>query len=1106
MADIMNNNIQDVIRDMNNLNKAMEQIGDTTDRDNQSLVGYTTNIKLMNQQMSNFINTLNTSSGKAKGLKFTGLETQVKNVQKNAQALDKASKAHSNTINNILKVMGGSQSIKAVNTVNTLSAGIQELGTAGLAAVNPVVLLTASIAAMGAAGYKAYQNQLKLNRSLISMGANADELTKATTETANKFIESKNKFKDAGQSLGEVFTPLIDVFAELSNSAASFLKDVTGSVSSKNQSSYSVADSKVRWYTSKLSDYGVSELNSLPAISDIAVRSKQSGFDNSSAANLAIGTYDLAIKKAQEFGLESQDVAKQLADAWLTGSDAAKQYGAVVDDTTLIGYMASQGIDIVNVKITDAMKQYYRYQLLVEETTADNNDEMQKNIRSWKQLGYQIDSNKNKLFSFDEVITMQAMDTTIPIVGTPSVSFDGLTHEPTNPIPPNHVNPHDEDKVNNRDRDSESLDKNTESLDENTKALEENIDAIDDLIEGLQELYDELTNIDLSLVETMSEEELATAQAQGDLEILVNDLNSLVNTFNLFLGLFINGKASVEQFQTAMANLDIIMKLLNIDLTSLISTQSSLNNVVQTSVLQFMQLALAADTSKNSILDFVSALEDKISTLQASQSVNQSEINSLRSIASAARSAAQAYRELASAKASASDDNSISAKVGSGKAKVVSLINKAKGLYADASVGVKNTASNISTFVSNTLSSISNSSIGKTVKNTASNIANSNAGKTVQKTGNTIANTSAGLAKGLGASTLDIITGIGNIAKGSNVSNSGANSLKESILGSIFGFTNEMTGGITEGIDNSISNIKNGTSKVKGIASGMTSGITNWLLGKASLGSISVNNSNGQTSISAGAPDWLEVIDLIDSIRESGDIVGSIGSFLGNSITALPNTARNNYDTFKGRGDSTAKALAKALGTAGVWAFEEELDDIMTAGMYANTAVGRADESDAIAKRRLELALAFQQQGWWDDKIAKAVNGAATIEQLESMYSLFSAERPKYNNNSEMLNYYGLATGGIGVKETTARLFENNKKEAVIPLETQTGIDFMSAALEKSLTQMNSNMNTSIEVKNYIDGPVFLDNEDSMNKLASKIRDEISLINVKQGGLDYGTF
>jgi hypothetical protein len=53
---------------------------------------------------------------------------------------------------------------------------------------------------------------------------------------------------------------------------------------------------------------------------------------------------------------------------------------------------------------------------------------------------------------------------------------------------------------------------------------------------------------------------------------------------------------------------------------------------------------------------------------------------------------------------------------------------------------------------------------------------------------------------------------------------------------------------------------------------------------------------------------------------------------------------------------------------------------------------------------------------------------------------------------------------------------------------------------------MNSNMNTSIEVKNYIDGPVFLDNEDSMNKLASKIRDEISLINVKQGGLDYGTF
>jgi prophage DNA circulation protein len=250
---------------------------------------------------------------------------------------------------------------------------------------------------------------------------------------------------------------------------------------------------------------------------------------------------------------------------------------------------------------------------------------------------------------------MQAMDTTIPTVGTPKVSFDGLTYDPTNPIPPEPVNPHSKD----RDKDTPNIDDITDSIGENTEAIDENTKAIEDLIEGLQELYDELTNIDLSLAETMSEEELATAQAEGDIEILVNDLNSLVNTFNTFLGLFINGRASVEQFQTAMANLDALVKLLNIDLTSLISTQSSLNNVVQTSVLQFMQLALAADTSKNSILDFVSALEDKISTLQASQSANQAEINSLRSIANAARSAAQAYRELAAAKASASDDDSI---------------------------------------------------------------------------------------------------------------------------------------------------------------------------------------------------------------------------------------------------------------------------------------------------------------------------------------------------------------------------------------------------------------------------------------------------------------
>ena len=51
-------------------------------------------------------------------------------------------------------------------------------------------------------------------------------------------------------------------------------------------------------------------------LAEIVGHARQVGFDLASANNLAIGTYEQAIKKAKELGLVANDVARDLANAW----------------------------------------------------------------------------------------------------------------------------------------------------------------------------------------------------------------------------------------------------------------------------------------------------------------------------------------------------------------------------------------------------------------------------------------------------------------------------------------------------------------------------------------------------------------------------------------------------------------------------------------------------------------------------------------------------------------------------------------------------------------------------------------------------------------------
>lgn len=306
------------------------------------------------------------------------------------------------------------QVLAAGKATSGLTKVIAGLGSTAGVVGGVVAGLVVTFGLMEEAGKVAYERNVELNKALMQLGASEDELKTSTSDTAKTAISAKNTWSRIGDDLTESFEPFYKGWVEFSDWFGKGFEKFINLGEKKDPDEFK--DSRVRWYTkNKLEDLeGEPEKNSLPVISSIASSAKQSGFSNSSATNLAINTYDRAMILSKKYGIEASEVAKKLGDAWLKGSDAAKEFGVVVDDQTLDGFMISKNVDIVNTKISDAMKQYYRFQLLQEETSADNSDYMQDNIKKWKQLGMQIEDTKGRLFSFDEVIQLSATDTTIP--------------------------------------------------------------------------------------------------------------------------------------------------------------------------------------------------------------------------------------------------------------------------------------------------------------------------------------------------------------------------------------------------------------------------------------------------------------------------------------------------------------------------------------------------------------------------------------------------------------------------------------------------------------------------------------------------------------------
>lgn len=411
--------------------KTLESITKATTKANKELESYAETYKELNKQLQTLQKSGGIPSVSSKVIKFPTSSTGGSKSPSKSSAKEKQ-------LNDLFKSISGGKGKTAIEALTKLSpkaftglsTELTALTSVGAKAVPVIGAVVTVLSAMYVVGNKAYEQNMQLNRSLMSMGARSSELTKSTSDAANAAIKAKNSWDIAGNNLTQAFEPVYAGFQELLGWLGTAVADVTKGANDKSQ--YTQGNSMARWYTSQMEQNNqVPESVSLPVISQTATQFGASGMDAQSSANAAITTYAAAYKIALDYGVQSQQVAKDLSDAWLNGSDSAVKYGIVVNDNILAGYMASKGVDIVNVKITDATKQAYQYQLIMDEAAAGDSNAMRAQIAQWNILGQKIADASQQLFSYDKVINLQGRDYSTPTIALGSVDTGGPSGTPS---------------------------------------------------------------------------------------------------------------------------------------------------------------------------------------------------------------------------------------------------------------------------------------------------------------------------------------------------------------------------------------------------------------------------------------------------------------------------------------------------------------------------------------------------------------------------------------------------------------------------------------------------------------------------------------------------
>lgn len=329
----------------------------------------------------------------------------VKNREKMQVVLNIASKGKS--LIDLGKVASKGKNISSLSKLGQGADGAGAAGEgAGAIGAGGIAIAAFAVAVMAftSAAYYGQKRTRDFSSAVLKLGGSLNDAQKSSISTSNSIREGKNLLSNYVDELTMKAKGLFDEFAaglgNFIDSLSNWDEYNKENPNKKNEEykQYNVADSKS-------TNLG------------ITARLRESGFNENSIKNLVELTRQIGLGQANKYGdSDQEDTIKKIADAWIDGSNAAAEYGAIVDDNTLAGYMASQGVDIVNTEITDALKQYYRFQLLQTELSNTDTVARQRQIQEWKKLGIMIDSTKQKLFSFDEVIQLSATNYAIPMV------------------------------------------------------------------------------------------------------------------------------------------------------------------------------------------------------------------------------------------------------------------------------------------------------------------------------------------------------------------------------------------------------------------------------------------------------------------------------------------------------------------------------------------------------------------------------------------------------------------------------------------------------------------------------------------------------------------
>ena len=1069
---------------MNDAVKTIDDIRRASDRAEQSLQKLGSRFDEIEEKISHFDEDIKESVKSIKKLdKLENRPGGYRRVVNNRSAND--SNRRAKNISGAIEKAGGltKKGLSAASISNTATSIVKSLGTIAPQALIAVTALNTVVTALDEIGKSAKTAQDRTTQYSKSL----NQLGKQMTEQQKNSLAAAESSKKLNNQMSEIKNNFGSVLGDIKGSIDGFLSDVVESItgiSGETENKVAVA--------------GVQ--------ANIVSDAKQTGLPAELSRQMASDTYSMAEGLAIG-GEQASDVAEKLADAWLNGSDAAKEFGIVLNDTVLTGYLAEKGIDIANTEITDAMKQYYRYLLLEEQVQNANSDYLQANITRWTKLGTTIDKTKGKLFAFDEVINL-----------------DGFSNEMPDSL-------------------GDGLDRLADAKEEELKRTEPLVANIGSMIADIADLAADLTNEVETRVEQM---EMAAQNAQqGLLETSNQTQQSLIETSQQAMLLLedLHSK-STEGIEKATETAQETISETHTDVENSIAETSNtaVEAIEMNSNAALESISTAAEVGVNNITEVSNTASEQITneTTSALERMLNYGNQVLEALKQRHQQLMQESQELTSTVMEEIGEVSNTAEV--------NISNTA----AEANANIQSTTSTafngISAEYSNTANSILSNS--NTANNSIEEVA-SNALMQINSVGSQVA-----------SSLSNAFQLVGGIAQQAEANLRAAQS-QTSISSQTSGVVSQAAQNISQTASNVLTQSSSGVSSSSYKASSSVS------RNKTLPSVISSSNSSGKISNSSSMAllnDGLSGLSTskghaqISNISSSSSIsssISSVGSLTSGNISknkygivGMPSITDiitegadwlNKYTDDSGKVDwygafteglpSMAVNSVKFATVDTIDRFEEEYDRygggalgfIMGLGRAGAAFVGEgigdfAELSDLSYKWGLtgtESLYIRDGLQLLSDMFMGEKNVEELSKQLDDLFTTrYVEEKRPYSGDvsfadriKEAQKRNGYADGGIGTRQVTgATLFEDNKKEAVIPLESERGIGFMADAMEKAGLLAGAGTNGDhIEIHLTLSGINVADNDAQWEEVGMKLAEVIDIQRQRRGELSYGS-